>query len=106
MKMLDYGLYRLTRNWGVGEAYYDVQENENNTVLTLSVPGLTKEDIDIKVANGRKLIIKNRTNSRFTPEFVYSFIIPEHEDLTGDLRDGVLSIVITKKDTYEKKVIL
>lgn len=104
--MLDYGLYRLMRNWGVSEAYYDVQENDNNTVLTLSVPGLTKDDIDIKVTNGRKLIIKNKSNRRFTPEFVYSFVIPEHEDLTGDLKDGVLSITIKKKDTYEKKIIL
>lgn len=104
--MIDYGLFRLIRNWGVSEAYYDVQESDENIVLTMSVPGLIKDDLDVKVTNGRKLVIKNKSNTRFTPEFTYSFIVPEHEDLIGDLKDGVLTVTLKKKETYSKKIIL
>ena len=49
---------RDTRNWSPA---VDVKETDNSFVLTADIPGLTKKDIKVNVANGKLSISGERT---------------------------------------------
>jgi len=76
MRLLDYGLYQSFKTLGVFGTMYDMQENENELIFTMGVPGLTQENIDIRIRDGRRLVVKSLKSSKYTPEFCYTFVLP------------------------------
>ena len=88
----------------------DVYETPNRYVITAELPGLTREDIDIKVRDGRLTVAgarRERTSAceqyhrveRGHGSFSRTFQLPYAIDetaVTADLRDGVLTITCPK----------
>ena len=106
---------RINRLTGADEAGWmppvDLYENAERYVITVEVAGLSKEDIQIQVQEG-KVTLKGerpprpRGDERFERverghgQFVRSFQLPQSVDATeisADLKDGVLTIDIPKQ---------
>jgi len=98
----------------------DVYEDAQKLVLKLEVPGIRREDLDIKV-EGRTLIVKgerkfesdekeenfHRIERRYG-SFVRSFTLPatvSTEEVAALSADGVLSITLAKKPEAKPKQI-
>ena len=93
----------------------DVHETAGEYVITAEVPGLTRDDIDIRVHDGRLQISGERPEhaseingapceqyhrvERGHGRFSRTFELPlpvDGERITADLRDGVLTVVCPK----------
>lgn len=88
----------------------DVHETPDRYVLTAEVPGMSREDLDIRIDEGRVTIAGTRRER--TPEFEQyhrverghgsfsrSFHLPvpvDSERVTADLRNGVLTVTCPK----------
>ncbi len=98
----------------------DVYEDEHKVVLKLEVPGIRKEDLDIRV-EGRTLTVKgerkfeneekeenfHRIERRFG-SFVRSFTLPntvDLENIDATTTEGVLTLTLTKKPEAKPKQI-
>ncbi len=98
----------------------DVYEDANKLVLKFEVPGIRREDLDIRV-EGRTLTVKGERNfekeekeenfhriERRYGSFVRSFTLPESvsaEGVEATSADGVLSISLAKKPEAQPKQI-
>lgn len=99
----------------------DIAESENNFTVKLSVPGIKKEDIKIEL-DGNKLIISGERKSMESDvsvtyhklqssygKFSQTFHLPESvdkESIQAAQEDGVLNVVITKKEKKANKSII
>jgi HSP20 family molecular chaperone IbpA len=107
MRLLDYGLYQNFKTLGVFGAMYDMQENENELIFTMGVPGLTQENIDIRIRDGRRLVVKSLKSSKYTPEFNYTFVLPcdvVKKETYANIENGVLEVHIQKDEVKEYKI--
>lgn len=103
-----------------GEGYYgrvNVIENTDTYQLEVLVPGVTKENIEIKVANEKELIIKldsehtveeegkNFIRKEFaTHKFERHFALPEdvtEDNIEAEFNDGVLTLTLKREVTPE-----
>jgi HSP20 family protein len=93
----------------------DLYETAERYVITAEVPGLSREDIDIQVREGKLLLRGERppgnAGDRFERverghgRFARAFVLPQAVDverITADLRDGVLTIDVPKVDTLRR----
>jgi len=106
-RLLDYGLYQSFKTLGAFGAMYDMQENENELIFTMGVPGLVQENIDIRIRDGKRLVIKSLKSSKYTPEFYYTFILPCEvikKETYANIENGVLEVHIQKAEPNEFKV--
>ena len=117
-------------NWNCGS--YDehtpmpkmnVSESDKNYELELSVPGLTKEDLSLRVDSENNLVIemvkkeekkedkKDRHYLRHefsTLQFKQMFSLPENikkEAITAKVEHGILSVVLPKVTDEEKQAL-
>ncbi|MBP1635241.1 MAG: heat shock protein Hsp20 [Acidobacteria bacterium] len=93
----------------------DLYETADRYVITAEVSGLSREDIDIQVREG-KLVLRGERPPRSSGErferverghgrFARAFVLPkavEVEGITADLRDGVLTIEVPKAETLRR----
>lgn len=94
----------------------DISDDEKNIYLNLELPGLTKDDVQIKIRENNVLVIKgekkqeNKTEDkernyirveRHFGEFSRYFTLPDNinpEKIDAKFENGVLSISIEKKE--------
>ena len=88
----------------------NMEENDEAIMLSLAIPGLDKEDVNIEVDNGvmtisaKKEEKHDRDNARY--EYNYSsfqraFVIPEHvnaEEITATHKNGELKVKLPKSE--------
>ena len=88
----------------------DVYETANEFVITAEVPGVARDQIDIRIHDRHLILRGERPTSRVQCEqyhrvecghgaFSRSFSLPESVDgdrISADLRDGVLTITLPK----------
>jgi HSP20 family protein len=86
---------------------FDIEDSEDDTVLTADVPGMREDEIEI-IAQGRSLIVRGERKAtdgrylrrrRFAGSFERRFHVTEGYDLehvTASLQDGVLTIRLDK----------
>ena len=101
---------RDTRNWSPA---VDVKETDNSFVLTADIPGLTKKDIKVNVANGKLSISGERSyetdqendnyhyRERRFGTFDRSFNLPDtvdEENISASFKNGILSIRLPKHE--------
>ncbi len=105
-EQLDSLFGRATTGW-VPAA--DLHETDDRYVLTLEVPGLSRADVDIQFQNDRLSIRGERPGADcpqryqqlerghgpFSRVFSFSQTV-DHEHITADLSDGLLTVVIPK----------
>ena len=99
---------RDTRNWSPA---VDVKETDNLFVLTADIPGLTKKDIKVNVANGKLSISGERTyetdqendnyhyRERRFGTFDRSFKLPDtvdEEKISASFKNGILIVALPK----------
>ena len=97
----------------------DLQETPDEYVLTAEVPGLTREDLDIQIDEGR-LTLSGMRHERCVPceqyhrverghgSFSRTFHLPipvDTDRVVADLRDGVLAITCPKsRDAAARRI--
>ena len=99
---------RDTRNWSPA---VDVKETDNSFVLTADIPGLTKKDIKVNVANGKLSISGERSyeteqendnyhyRERRFGTFDRSFKLPDtvdEEKISASFKNGILIVALPK----------
>ena len=97
-----------TRNWSPA---VDVKETDNSFVLTADIPGLTKKDIKVNVANGKLSLSGERTyetdqendnyhyRERRFGTFDRSFKLPDtvdEEKISASFKNGILNVGLPK----------
>ena len=105
--MLDYGLYQVYKTMGMAGTSYDVQESDDHFVITMGVPGLIRDDIEVLIKNGRRMTIRSKKSSKFTADFSYVFAIPcavEKEETNATVKNGVLTVFIKKSESMDYKI--
>ena len=98
----------------------DIQENENELVLTADVPGVTLESIDISIEDGALTLsgerkFENQQNEggyhrieRSYGNFKRVFTLPDSVDaekVTASYEAGVLKVLLPKKETAKPRTI-
>jgi HSP20 family protein len=117
----------LSRIWkeelprGVWSPPVDILEREEEVILKADLPEMNQDDIDIKVEENTLIIRGERKFIKETPAgnylqierpygtFQRSFAIPrviDQEKIKAAYKDGVLRIVLPKKETAHPKQIV
>ena len=113
-------------NWNCGDynehtpmPKMNVSESDKNYELELSVPGLTKDDLSLRVDSENNLVIemvkkdekKDRHYLRHefsTLQFKQMFSLPENikrESITAKVEHGILTVVLPKITDEEKQAL-
>lgn len=98
---------------GMRKAFVDVQQTDENVIITAELPGMEKEDIELNVTSER-VEIKAQKREETTEEkegfkaygrayagFYQSFPLPaavKSEDAKATYKNGVLEVVLPKKE--------
>ena len=106
---------RDTQNWSPA---VDVKETDNSFILTSDIPGLTKKDIKVNVANGNLSISGERTyetdqendnyhyRERRFGTFDRSFNLPDtvdEEKISASFKIGILNVSLPKHENILPK---
>ena len=106
---------RNTQDWSPA---VDVKETDNSFVLSADIPGLTKKDIKINVANGRLAISGERSfktdqendnyhyRERQFGSFDRSFNLPDtvdEENISASFKNGILNVSLAKHENILPK---
>jgi len=100
----------------------DIQENENNYVMKMELPGFNENNIEVNVEGPYLSIVsrlekdkeKNNEDGKFilrergNTTFNRSFQLPGNADpqaISADFKDGVLSLSIRKRAESERRII-
>lgn len=100
--------------------YIDLEDKGDRFVLSVEAPGFTKEEIDISIC-GSSIEISGckETNvdekdknyirkERMSESFYRTVTLPEEikfEEVSADLKDGVLEVILPKKNPEQRKKI-
>lgn len=92
----------------------DIYETDSHVCIHLELAGVQREDITIKVTDGRMIVQGTRAPlcrqvqvNRYhqmeinNGEFMKTFLLPqflEHNEITAEFKDGILTIYISKQD--------
>ncbi len=99
----------------------DIEEEDDKYLIKADLPGVEKENIDVKLENGVLSIrgekttesetgkgTKRHRTERFHGTFARSFTLPDAvkaDQVKASYKDGVLSLVIPKQDEVKPKSI-
>ena len=82
-----------------------VTERADGFVLSADVPGIKEADLDITLASGRLTVAGKRDGHG---SFQRAFTLPDSvdgEQVTAELRDGVLTLLVPKKAAAQPRKI-
>lgn len=108
---------RLGNGWMNKMPAANVKENENEFIIDLAVPGMSKEDFNINIENGALCVSSEKeqesedkgedyTRKEFSySSFTRSFRLPEsvnQEKIKAKYENGVLALTLPKKEEAKK----
>lgn len=85
---------------------YHSEKTDDGYKLEIAVPGLTKEDLKVKIIKGR-LNIKSEKENHWTSAFDKTFTLPEDADLKkvkASVENGILLVTIPMSKDSENIV--
>jgi HSP20 family protein len=100
--------------------YIDLEDKGDKFILSAEAPGFKKDEIDINICGNSVEISgcketttdeKNKSyvrKERMSESFYRTMTLPEeiiYEEVSADLKDGVLEIVLPKKNPKQRKKI-
>ena len=89
-----------------------LNKDETAYIYTLSLPGISKEDISIKVYEEKNydlLTIKILKDSQYVYKKIFNVILPEDSDIsniTSSLKNGILTIMVPRKEKEYKNIVI
>ncbi len=100
------------------QAVCDIYHNEESVVMTLEMPGVTKDSLDIKVDKNKLIIYGKRTNhpvngdylireildSDFYQEFTIDDTI-DVENINAKIDNGIVTVTLGIKETAKARTI-
>ena len=116
----------LGRNWGTPlptsawNPAVDILENDNEIVIKAELPGMNAKDIEVKFENNLLVLKGERRFEKETKEenyhriereygtFSRAFTVPfavKSENVAAEYKDGVLKVVLPKKEEIKPKPI-
>jgi HSP20 family molecular chaperone IbpA len=84
--------------------YYYFKKIDDSYTFELPVPGLTKEDLTVKIVGGKLEIKNSNENCRWSPKFTETFILPKDADaknIKANVKNGLLNLTIGLKEDSE-----
>jgi HSP20 family protein len=100
--------------------YIDLEDKGDRFILTAEAPGFKKDDIDINICGSsveisgckERIVDESKRDylrkERMSESFYRTLSLPEeikYEEVSADLKDGVLEIVLPKKNPKPRKKI-
>lgn len=82
-----------------------IEKKESGWELRLALPGVTKNETEIKV-DGNNLIVNIDSKNGWVKKSQKAFILPRsanHESIFAEMKDGILSISISTKNDQKSK---
>jgi HSP20 family protein len=87
---------------------YFVDEQDENFILEVPVPGFKQENVAVEVENDFLVITGEDTESFWTDDFTKKFKLPntvDQDSIKANISDGILKIVLAKKkESMPKKI--
>lgn len=80
---------------GLGE--YHSERTADGYVLELPVPGLTKDDLNVKIRDGKLYISGGKEDQRWCPKFERAFTLPSDvntKNVNAKVTNGILVITL------------
>jgi HSP20 family protein len=77
--------------------YYHSEKTDDGYILELPVVGLAKEDLSIKISNGKLEIKGGKEDHRWTPSFEKNFSLPKDintKKVEAKVENGLLTVTI------------
>ena len=84
------------------EPLTDINETDNQIAITVELPGVNKEDIDINVMED-KVEVNVKTESRKYFKSIDLTSVVETESSKATYKNGILDLVLTKKESDKPK---
>lgn len=91
----------------------DLSETENDYLITVDLPGISKKNIEVNYKDNRLTITGEREKEeseekkdfirkeRYTGKFIRSFTLPDavkRDNIKANFKDGVLTVKVPKKE--------
>ena len=84
------------------EPLTDINETDDQIAVTVELPGVNKEDIDINVMED-KVEVNVKTESRKYFKSINLTSVVENESSKATYKNGILDLVLTKKESDKPK---
>lgn len=112
------GLLRTGESYGAWTPPVDIFEKADNLVLRAELPGMKKDDIDVRIENGVLTLHGERRQDtdieednvhrieRVYGSFTRSFALPttvEASKIQASYKDGILEVLLPKSETSKPK---
>lgn len=96
--MLSKGIYQLQKTLGLGEKYYREEEDDNQILIVLAVPGArTTKSFKISISKDKVKVVFE--GNEFCDSFLYVYPLNckiDKLESSAELEDGVLTITLPK----------
>lgn len=98
----------------------DMSETNNEYIISVDLPGITKKDVEVNIQNHRLTITGERKKEaeeegkdfhrreRFYGRFMRSFTLPaavKEESIKAKFKDGVLTVTVPKAEVKKAKTV-
>jgi HSP20 family protein len=85
---------------------YDVETLEDKYLIYMDVPGVTKENVTVKLVNGLLTVVAERKGNR-AATFRNTFKLPNNAngEVAASLEAGVLTLTVSKTEASKTKLI-
>lgn len=99
----------------------DMSETDNEYLITVDLPGITKKDVEVNIQDNRLTISGDRTmeekedkknyhrRERFQGRFMRSFTLPaavKEDKIKARFKDGVLTVTVPKAEVKKAKTVM
>lgn len=91
-------------NYKVNDKIYNWVDSDDKLTITIPIPGLTKEDIEVNI-NNKVLIVKGNKDAAFTNKFQRKIELPTIVDVktcVAKVENGLVIIEFLKNEDYKE----
>jgi HSP20 family protein len=121
-RLMNEGSFGLTAAEGIGAWLppVDIHEDGDKVILRAEIPGVSRDDIDVKIENGTITLRGEKKQEkevdssaayrveRYYGSFSRSFVLPTSIDadhIRATYKDGVLEVILPKQETAKPRKI-